>query len=148
MRIHDYVVRALVRQPSMESLMDIRKLNFLHKLINCETGITKVMFNERLYNGIFNGGQGYIANISNILRKYNLQSYLMTYAQGGEFPLKKFWKTIVREQVMNYERTKYVEVLIQRNDVDRFQRIMGQHLFKKPYPFYTAAMRNEHDHGY
>ena len=146
MRTHDYVVRALVKQPTMTSIMDMRKLNFLHKLINCAPGITKMIFCESLYSGIFNGGQGYIQDIADILRKYNLQQYLRRYAQGGEFPPKTCWKAIVRDQVMDYERTKCIEILKERNDVDRFLRIMGQNLFRKAYPLYTAALRGDTGH--
>ena len=141
MRTHDYVVRALVKQPSMESMIHSRKLNFLHKLITTK-GIAHTIFINCLYSGILKEQTiGFIGDIVQILGKYDLQSYLRRYAQGGEFPPKTQWKAIVKDRVMNYEKHKCREILQRKNDVKRFLRIMGDRLYDKSFPYYIAGMK-------
>ena len=140
-RTHDCVVRALLKQPTMDSLINIRKLNFLHNLVG-SSGITKQLFYKRLYSGIFNEERGFMSDISKVLKKYDLQSYLRTFAQGGNFPTKARWKSVVKEHIMSYERNRCRDLLSQKGDVDRFLRIMGRNLFRKPYPLYVDSLRN------
>jgi hypothetical protein len=142
MRTHDYVVRALVKQPTMESMIHSRTLNFLHKIVTC-TGISHTIFLNRLYYCIFNGEiAGFIGHIAQILSKYKLQHYLRTYTQGGEFPAKTQWKTIVKEHIMKFEKIRCHEVLTNKNDVQRFLRIMEDRLYTKSFPYYVAGMQD------
>ena len=102
MRIYDYVVRSIVNQLSMQSMVDMRKMNFLHKLATI-SGIPHVIFLDRLYQNIYKKtGQlsGFIGDILTLLEKYGIMSYIRTYIQGGVFPAKSSWKAIVKEQIL------------------------------------------------
>ena len=141
-RTHDYVVRSLLKQLSVQCMIDIRKLNFLHHLISSK-GVTNDIFINRLYDSLIDKcSTGFIPDVSVILKKYGLDSYLLTYARGGDFPQKKCWKAIVKDNVLQYEQEKCIETLTQRNDVHRYVRIMGNGLYTKSFPFYRAAMKN------
>ena len=142
MRTHDYVVRALLKQHSIETMIDSRKLQFLHKLVSMG-GLPHTIFLERLYSSICNSTvPGFIGSIAQILRKYHLHTYLRGYMQGKEFPTKSCWKILVKESISEYERTRCRETLSVKNDVQRFLRIMGDRLYKHSFPYYTASMQN------
>ena len=143
-RTHDYIVLGLLNQPRVESLIHMRKLNFVHKLATSR-GTPHRIFLERLYSNLTTKAEhlsGMMGEIIHLLRKYGLLSYLKTYIQGGEFPTRTCWKVIVKEEVIKYDRQWCIETHQVKNDVSRFQRIMGRNLYKKPYSYYTAAMRN------
>jgi hypothetical protein len=144
LRTHDYLVRALIKQPSMECMIDKRKLSFLRTLITSK-GLTQSVFLHRLYSGIFSSGHtGFIQDITQVLRKYKLQNYLRTYTHGGEFPPKKHWKAIIKDSVIEYEKNMCNRILSGKGDVQRFLRIMDRRLYIKSYPLYTASMHSVH----
>ena len=122
MRTHDYVVRALLKQHSMETMIDSRKLVSMG-------GLPHTIFLERLYSSICNSTvPGFIGSIAQILRKYNLHT-----CKAMNCP---------DMSISEYERTRCRETLSTKNDVQRFLRIMGDRLYKHSFPYYTASMQN------
>ena len=94
LRTHDAVVLGLVGQKSIQSLIDQRKLYFLQNLVSGDiTTIHKRVFTLRLYQwlcGMYTCG--YVPDIFDILIKYDLLNYFITYVKGGRFPNKLLGK--------------------------------------------------------
>ena len=75
-----------------------RKLYFFGKLCKTKNSyLAKQIFLQRLFSCLLDGRNhiGFIPDILNILCKYNLYEFLITYISDGNFPDKLQWKRLV-----------------------------------------------------
>ena len=91
------------------SEIDKRKLQFLGRLCRLESdSLTKQIFLNRLFSYTDfpkRKHYGFIPDVINLLKKYNLETHLHSYLQSGMFPLKKEWKRIVSSTIYNHFST-------------------------------------------
>lgn len=66
---------------------------------------------------------GYVPDIFDILIKYDLLNYFITYVKGGRFPNKVAWKSIVKNATLYHQLTKDVQCLSAKNDVSRYLNV-------------------------
>ena len=143
-RTHNYIVRSLLKQPTMECMADKNKLFFLRQLV--DTGSPKLVgqiFKERLYHAILFNGGGWIQDMVRTLHKYQLHHYLRVYVCGGHFPHKKAWNSIVRDSTTAYEIEHCIATLTEKGDVPRYVRVMKQRVYQKFHPYYTYSIKNK-----
>jgi len=109
-RTHGVIVRGMVHQPPIQSLIDIKKLMFLHKLMNMADCIHKQLFLKRAFEYIMGRNiTGFIADIWTITHKYEIAHYMKRYLCGGTMPNKMQWKALVRDRVDEYNVRHYME---------------------------------------
>ena len=127
LRTHNYIVRGLVGQMSMLSLINKKKLMFLEKLISLRANsITKMLFLCRLYDfALYDNMKGFMPEIYSALVKYNLKEFLLTYMYGGQFPQKLPWKSIIHESILNKEKSECTVNLMYKGDAEKFLIVAG-----------------------
>jgi len=143
-RTHDVIVRGMVQQHSIETIMDQKKLMFLLKLIEMENCIHKQLFLTRVYEYILGRHtQGFIPDVWTIANKYRLNHYIMEYITGGSFPNKTQWRNIVKERLHEFSQ----EHRIQHIDSQKYNDIIsrtggGSILYRvaKRHPMYSKAL--------
>ena len=82
LRTHNYVVRGMVNQMSVMSMIECKKLAFLQKLIGMNVMcLHKQLFIRRCYENIFGDHMlmGFVPNICSILKKYQLIDHFYIY---------------------------------------------------------------------
>lgn len=124
-RTHGCIIRGLVNQLSICSIIDRKKLLFARQLIQLNNNsIAKCVFINRLYDWLFQRyRKGFVPDLFKILVKYNLEDYVLRYATGGIFPSKNSWKTIVNEAVCQSDFEQSRNELAMKGDVSRYLRI-------------------------
>lgn len=126
----------LTRSDMCEQLMDIlpihaeidaRKLMFLGRLCNMSTlCLSKQIFISRLFSFLTQlvaDPRGFIPDIIDILRKYNLHTYLLTWMTTGTFPHKYSWKTIVRSTINDFHIQQRQIRMLMDPDFHRFNSV-------------------------
>lgn len=148
-RTHDEIVRRCLEWNTMNSIIDYKKLMFLHKLIFLdESTIAKQLFLYRLYDYMLGvQTQGFVPDIVNILKRYDLTDALYTYTVGGQFMDKIPWKFTVRNQIESVERDIWENSLKQKGDtVYACEVLTDQHenLYKlaKRHPKYRFQIQS------
>ena len=139
LRTHNYIVRGMVNQMSVMSIIECKKLAFLQKVISMSPGfLHKQLFIRRCYafvNG--NNMKGFVPDIFRILRECQLHTFMYTYLRGGTFPTKIEWKHIIKgsHQLMearnstinNEDSLKYINVVRFGGQCNILYRIAKRH---------------------
>ena len=122
-RTHNVIVRGMVDQMPRQSIMDIKKCIFLHKLLTMKDCIHKQLLIKRLYEHILSYGvTGFVGDIWNITIKYGLNNFIMRYLHGGTLPNKAQWQNVVKESVIEYNRHDYPHY----SDSVKYTQIFGE----------------------
>jgi exonuclease III len=124
-RTHNEIVLGLLGWHTIEGTIDQMKLNFIGKLVLMKpSNITKRVFLHEIYNSMLtvSDRKTITSNLVQTMHKYSMFKYLMTYLSGGEFPVKRAWKSLVKEHVYVVELEKWTSGLIQK-DVYRYRRV-------------------------
>ena len=106
--------------------IDKIKLLFLGSL--CRSSpvyLHKQLFIKRLFQYLTQGcpvALGYVPDIINILKTYNLYSYLDRYLKDCTFPSKSIWRKIVVDTINNHEITRWKEEMLKKNNLHRLRR--------------------------
>ena len=143
-RTHDEIARGLLGWPTMESIIETKKLNFLQKLIMLDSShLEKDVFLYRLAEHIMLADtniimKGFIPDVVNILRKYGLTEYLENYCLRAEFPPKVPWKNSVKRAVKEQQKELYQTGLLSKG-AERVQRVHNE---LRPFILYCVAKRN------
>lgn len=128
---------------TVQGLIDKQKLFFLQKLICSPVSfIHKQLFVKRLcrfFNQVVGRNEGFVANIVEILQKYDLQHYLMTYMDTGEFPKESVWKRLVRNTIHLDQVQRWKTEVANTPELYFYSAI--HHSFK-PLDLRYAALRN------
>ena len=125
------------------AFIDKAKLTFFGSLCRSSPQyLHKQIFIQRLYTYYRNSPQnslGYIPDIINTLKRYNLYSYLELYLLDGTFPSKENWKKIFLEEI-NIQQTRLwkEEMLVKPN----LQHLNATHRELKPHVHWEVAKRN------
>ena len=82
---------------------------------------------------------GYVPDIINILKTYNLYSYLDRYLKDCTFPSKSIWRKIVVDTINNHEITRWKEEMLKKNNLHRLRRT---HQDLRPILHWEVAKRN------
>ncbi len=111
-RIRTNKVLSMVGMLPIESYIDKAKLLFLCRLCHLPNNtISKKMFLLRMFCYNFTSTvrhTGFMQDISRILDKYELYTYLSQYISDGSFPDKDKWKNIVNQAVSSYSERLYL----------------------------------------
>ena len=117
--------------------IDYRKLLFLGQLCRLFTGhFCKQLFNYRLvtfYKYKSCTQQGFVSDIVDVLRKYDIEYYLTEYMSNTSFPTKSQWKSIIRRAI----HTRSNEDWLTRVQLDRQ---LNSFLFIKPQLLYNSEL--------
>ena len=98
-RTHDEITRGLIGWYTISGYINKAKLNFIYRLIN-SSGIVKWIFLHRIYCCIFDTHNcGITYDLFNVMRQYDLHTFLYAYLYGGDFPLKQVWKSLVKDKI-------------------------------------------------
>jgi hypothetical protein len=101
-RTKGVIVQAMVNIYSIETCIDINKLQFMGRLCRLDHGkLAKQIFLERLYQHLYanNEGLGFVADAVRILETYGLVQQLEEYISSCLFPSKAHWKSAVESSV-------------------------------------------------
>ena len=110
----------------IDAEIDRRKLLFLRRLCSLASNAVALqilLYKLFLYQDTRTKISGFVLDICQILRKYNLECYLNTYIQTLVFPTKSQWKRIVSESVSSYEQSQWNIRVSSDNDFERFKII-------------------------
>ena len=101
--------------PCIETLIDYRKLQFMGQLCRLSNQyLAKTVLNHRLVryaNHADNQTLGFLPEVYRLIQKYELQQYVDLYLESGEFPTNYMWKSILKRNVLNREKSDRVERL-------------------------------------
>ena len=67
--------------------------------------------------------KGYIPDIFEILKKYDLLQFIVNYINSGIFPNKLVWKRLVKNSIYTYESSAWLQRMSCQNVFDRFVSI-------------------------
>ena len=87
---------------------------------------SKQIFNIRLSMFVIrtDGKQrGYIPDIFEILKKYDLLQFIVNYITSAIFPNKLVWKRLVKNSIYTYESSAWLQRMSCQNVFDRFLSI-------------------------
>lgn len=111
------IVLCSLDMPCIECIIDQRKLLFLGQLCRLSNlYLAKQVFNNRLVRFINYDNQynGFVPDIYRILQKYNLCYVLLSYIDSGLFPSKSIWKAMIRQHVIQPDKTARYGLLANR----------------------------------
>ena len=127
----------MVNTYSIETYVDIRKLQFFGRLCNLSHNkLAKQVFIQRLYQfhfstKCFEKHFGFIPDIIRTLEKYGLNHYLNEFILSSVFPKKEQWKGIVRLQVKVVQERVLHEAL-DSPKLRRYSNVYGLSLHVHP----------------
>jgi hypothetical protein len=142
-RTKSVIVQAMVNIYSIETCIDIKKLQFMGRLCRLDNGkLTKQIFLERLYQHLYanNEGLGFVADAVRILEKYGLVQQLEEYISFCLFPSKAHWKSAVDSSVKLVEERKLI-FMLNDNTLRRFAQVYGVSL--RFHPIWLMEHRAE-----
>ena len=118
-RVHNEIVLGLLGWKSIKSIVHKSKLLFIRQLISLDnTFVIKKIFLYQIYS-LFLGSETLTGSITTdlitVLEQYDLSVYVRTYIQGGSFPGKREWKTIIKEHIQAHEQQKWRDSLVVKN---------------------------------
>jgi len=142
LRTHNYVVRAIIGQPSIVCLIDKIKLRFLRQLTMMnKNDLARCVFDNRLNEWFTNNTKiGFIPDIYRICMKYDLGKYLFDILCGRFLPEKVCWKYIIDDHARTNENNNLLDNLLMKNDVHRFLRVYHG----DKHVFYNIMKRHKH----
>ena len=115
----------------------------MQKLISSPVSfIHKQLFVKRLCRFLNQAGcrnQGIVANIVEILQKYDLQHYLAMYKDTGEFPQEFVWKRLLRNTIHSDQVQRWKTEMANTPELYFYSVI---HRNFKPLDLWYAALRN------
>ena len=101
-RTHDEIARGLIGWASMESIIDSRKLSYIGWIIRKPPGsVVKQVLVTRACNFITANAErkiqtkGFIPDVFEICKKYEMFEYIDIYLKGGTFLEKREWTGII-----------------------------------------------------
>lgn len=120
------IARSMVNEMSLVEEIDKKKLTILGRLCRLKnTALAKRIFVERLYQSQGPGPKfGYIRDIIEILKKYNLEGIVFRFMDNSNFPSKGDWKKLVRTAVRRWSEQLLTTKLSQPK-YRRFEMIRG-----------------------
>ena len=146
-RTHDEVVRGLLGWFTMNGYIDKMKLLFVHTLVNAHPdSLLKHVFLNEMYNILMYGAKekSITTDLYHVIKKYDILKYVVCYLQGGRFPNRLVWKSIIKKQIMLYEEYIWWSGLVAKDS--RRLGIIQQGI--KPNALYGTMSRNiEHKHN-
>ena len=117
----------LIGTTSVEAIIDIRKLYYLGHLLRTPTwSLVHKVITSRLFcfkNNCVRISTGFIADIHNIMCKYQLISYLTDFCETSRFPSKHAWKHIVKKSVFDFEESKWQTQISSSPDTSHFLQL-------------------------
>ncbi|KAK6191096.1 hypothetical protein SNE40_002841 [Patella caerulea] len=112
---------------SLESYISTQKLFFLGQLLNLSAHcLPHQICVNRLLEYRYNcceQPRGFIAEVSKILKRYNLSNYIEDFIISRTFPNKVRWKKLVRDSVKLIETRKWLERIKHDEDMQLFSEI-------------------------
>ena len=108
----------------MSSLIEQRKLSFLHSLCTMPPGmLPRQVFDMRMNLFAireYKNQTGFIPDVWKILTKYDLQGYIHRYLETSTFPSKYTWKTLCKSKIRSFYETAWHERVDNDADFARF----------------------------
>ena len=129
------VVLSLLQMTDLVTIIDRCKLNLFGQLCRLKTdNIIKLVFLKRFCNFKMNTDTvqyGYFNDISNVLKKYDLNDYLDNFYNNSQFPLQSAWKKIFK----NHTNAYYVNRWMNDTGADP-----DLYLFSKIHPAFCESI--------
>ena len=109
----------------MRARIEQRKLMFLQKLCTMPSEIlSRQIFDIRLNLFMLRGQTnqtGFIPDIWEILRRFELLEFVTTYVANSKFPSKSQWKSLVYQKVSQFYEDEWSQRLQNDSDFNRFK---------------------------
>ncbi len=126
-RTRSDAVLGMLGETSIESFIDLQKLNFLFGLCSSRANyVVRYLFLQRLYQYRMHCSvvhKGFIPDITRILHKYGLSDYLDRFAEYSVFPGKYVWKSVCKTAILCKEEQSWRERMLLSRDFDRFRYV-------------------------
>ena len=125
--------------------IDTKKLLFVGRIINMPSKLLpRQVFLTRLmlfYNKCTVTSGGFIPDIIQILKKYDLFKFIDSFVKSSQFPSQRHWKLLVKSSVHAKEEHSIMERFNIDSDFDYFKVI---HKSVIPHRAWTIAKEHEH----
>ena len=93
-RTHGIIVRGLVNQLPIQSIIDIKKCNFFHKLLSMSNCLHKCLLLRRIYDYTLGRNiTGFVPDVLTITARYDIHDIIRQYISGGTLVGKSYWKS-------------------------------------------------------
>ena len=127
----------------MESIIDSRKLSYIGRIIWKPPGsVVKQVFMTRAYDFIIANAErkiktkGFIPDVFEICKKYEMFEYIDIYLKGGTFLEKRQWANIYKHDVQSAEKEVWLQNMQMNDDCPLASlSILGPH----PHILYKIA---------
>lgn len=128
---------------TIQGFIDKAKLLFLHRLlISPPSSVQKMLFINRLYSYFYKAVEkplGFIPDVVEVLKKYDLCFILQDYLENGSVPTAKEWKKVIITKISNSQTAVWKDGIQEKKELDHYGSI---HTSLQPLELWNTAKSN------